>query len=206
MPRPLVRSAAVLAVVVLASTTSGAGAKVPVTVGAGTGDVPLPAVSGPVSGGARTGMPQASAVYDLLPYGYTEKEYLVEGTATSTDVVPTDYALRDTGRADPPGTKARYETRMIVILPSRERFNGWAMVEWANVTFQQDVMFAASELHDYLMREGYAMVLVSAQKQGVDGAPTSLRSWDPARCCIPAMPTPSTSSRRRLPPSGRGTA
>jgi hypothetical protein len=179
--RRFVPSAAVLAAVVMASTAAGAGAEVLVTPAAGTGNVPLQAVSGPVSGGVRSGRPQASAIYDVARYGYTEKEYFVEGTATSTDVVPTEYVLPDSGGAVAPGTKARYKTRMIVILPSRERFNGWAMVEWANVTFQQDVMFAASELHDYLLREGYAMVFVSAQKQGVDGASTSLRSWDPVR-------------------------
>ena len=179
--RRFVRSAAVLTLVVMGSTAVSAGAEVSATLAAGTGNLALPVVSGPVSGGVRTGMPQASAIYDLVRYGYTEKEYFVEGTATSTDVVPSEYLLPDSGPSASPGTKARYKTRMIVTLPTRERFNGWAMVEWANVTFQQDVMFAASELHDYLIREGYAMVFVSAQKQGVDGAPTSLRSWDPVR-------------------------
>lgn len=149
----------------------------------GGGDRPRAAAGGerPGVGRGRTGLPQASAIYDLGRYGYTEQEYFVEGTATSTDIVPTDYVLPDSGPTVSPGTKARYKTRMVVIRPPRERFNGWAMVEWANVTFQQDVMFAASELHAYLMREGYAMVFVSAQKQGVDGAPTSMRSWDPVR-------------------------
>lgn len=183
--RHLARSAAVLTVFVMASTAVDAGAEVAKTPtpapATPVGDVPLPVVSGPVSGGVRTGRPHASAIYDLARYGFSEKEYFLEGTATSTDVVPTEYVIRDSGPSVAPGTEARYKTRMIVTLPPRERFNGWAMVEWANVTFQQDVMFAASELHDYLMREGYAMVFVSAQKQGVDGARTSLRSWDPVR-------------------------
>lgn len=187
MGRRFLGGAAVVAVVVVVSGAAGAGTEVGATVAtpaapvAGLGDVPLPAVSGPVAGGVRTGRPQASAIYDLAAHGYTENEYFLEGTATSTDVVPTDYVIRDTGPDVAPGTRAPYKTRMITALPPRERFNGWAMVEWANVTFQQDVMFAVSELHDYLLREGYAMVFVSAQKQGVDGAPTSLTSWDPVR-------------------------
>ncbi|WP_376703059.1 alpha/beta hydrolase domain-containing protein [Mesorhizobium sp. ISC25] len=51
------------------------------------------------------------------------------------------------------------------------------MVEWANVTAGQDIDFAFAESWEYLLREGYAVAVVSAQNVGVD----RLKTWSPER-------------------------
>lgn len=129
-------------------------------------EVPTPEVEGPVTGGARTGRPQTASVADVGAYGYTEEEYFLSGTAR---------ALGSDSTAD-------YKTRIIVYRPAdRTAFNGTVVINWSNVTAQTDAPSAWIGQHEFLMREGYAVVAASVQKQGVDGSPISLRYWDPVR-------------------------
>jgi hypothetical protein len=59
---------------------------------------------------------------------------------------------------------------MIVRRPSRSsRFNGVVLVEWFNVTNQYDTDVLWLYQKEFLMREGYAWVGVSAQFVGVAG-------------------------------------
>lgn len=137
-----------------------------------TGDVPTPTIEGPLGDvGAQTGGPQFAAVQDLEAYGYTETEFIISGSA----------------RADPTAEEpetAEYATRMVVYQPADpEEFNGRAVVEWPNVSTQIDVPAVWINSYDYLLREGYAVVLISAQKVGVDGSSEDLDlvSWDTER-------------------------
>lgn len=141
-------------------------------IGSVTGDshpgesVPMPTVEGPVTGGVRTGEPQTAAVPDVADWGYTEEEYFISGEARELGADGTD----------------QYKTRIIVYRPADRRdFNGTVVVNWSNVTAQTDAPSAWIGQHEFLMREGYAVVAASAQKQGVDGSPISVRFWDPVR-------------------------
>ncbi|MGC1424541.1 MAG: alpha/beta hydrolase domain-containing protein, partial [Terracidiphilus sp.] len=51
------------------------------------------------------------------------------------------------------------------------------VVEWYNVSAGQDIDFCWGGSYDYLMREGYAWVGVSAQRAGIK----QLNAWNPAR-------------------------
>jgi len=54
-------------------------------------------VSGPITGGSR-GRPFAASMLDFAAHGYTEAEYLLEGTATRYQLAPGAELTRD-GRA-----------------------------------------------------------------------------------------------------------
>lgn len=140
------------------------------------GDVPVPSVER-LTGGSATGEPQTAAVHDLGRH--TEREYMLSGTARVL-AEPETFGDREGEIPDEP---AEYATRILVYRPeSAGAFSGDVFVEWLNVTLLVDVPVAWINLHEYLLREGWAVVLVSAQEVGVD---SSLRSdlveWDPER-------------------------
>jgi len=142
------------------------------------GRVPVPAVIGPVTGGAH-GRPFTSAPVPLTGAGYIEREYFISGTATG--YAPAGTWGSDGRWAIRPAETAPYETRILVRRPADPaRFNGTVIVEWLNVSFNVDIdpdfLYASQEL----LRAGYAWVGVSAQALGVEG-PTGLKHWDPAR-------------------------
>src|SRR4051812_4203616 len=129
--------------------------------------VPNPTVEGPVEGGLK-GYMWNHSLYDLRGpgYDYTENEYFYGGTATDLSN----------------GTTAPYKSRMFVRLPRDPRdFKGTVLVEWLNVTGQNDLETAWPVEAQYLMRNGTAYVGVSAQLAGVCCGPTTLKGWDPKR-------------------------
>ena len=66
-------------------------------------------------------------------------------------------------------------------------------MDWVNVTAQFENAVDSAESHDYLMREGYAFVHVSAQSAGICCLPNfTPQTWDPVRYGLPARPTSST--------------
>ncbi|MFC4911991.1 alpha/beta hydrolase domain-containing protein [Actinomadura gamaensis] len=132
-----------------------------------------PSVSGPLTGGRMT-----TAAPIPLP-GYTEREYVMRGTAAS-------YVY--TGTPQPDGRwnvgvagHASYATRLVVRRPADpRRFNGTVVVEWLDlppgqggIDLDPDFLTERAEL----LRSGYAWVGVSAQQQGVQ----TLKSRDPGR-------------------------
>ncbi len=132
--------------------------------------VPVPTVSGPVTGGK--GAPTIIATtFDPATVGYAEEEYLVAGTATAytaTGTPPSD------GRVSAaPGATAPYKTRILVFRPQDAAdFNGTVVVEWLNVTAGADTAPDWLNAHNALIREGFAWVGVSAQAVGVVGGST----------------------------------
>ncbi len=138
-------------------------------------DVPTPTVEGPIEGGSQTGGPQTAAPFDVGDYGYVEEEYFVSGDARHDDFFLDGEQAEDT---------AAYKTRILVYRPeSRRQFNGSVYAEWLNVSTQVDAPVAWPNAYDSLMRNGTAVVLVSAQKVGVDNSQLGLDlvSWDPER-------------------------
>ena len=117
--------------------------------------------------------PMVATPIDLSAYGYTEQEYYVEGVANRYRGAQRG-ALQTAEIID---SGWPYKSRVLVRKPTKEKFNGTLIVEWANVTLGQDVDFAFAESYEYLLDEGYAVAVVSAQKVGVD----RLKNWSPAR-------------------------
>ena len=126
---------------------------------------------------------------DLGAAGYVEQEYDVSGVANryAFDDLMQNAAVIDAGYA--------YKTRMIVRRPTNPaKFNGTVVVEWYNVTLGQDIDFNWATSRDYLMREGYAHVSVSAQRVGVE----RLKTWSGARYGDLAVVAPETTPKDPL--------
>jgi|EndMetStandDraft_7_1072992.scaffolds.fasta_scaffold20843_3 hypothetical protein len=113
--------------------------------------------------------------YDLADLGYAASEFFISGTASS-------YA------GEGVAGEAEYTTRIVALTPiDASAFNGTVLVEWLNVSGGIDTPAVWMMAHREIAREGYAYVVVSAQKVGVDGGLTitgmdlSLKKQDPER-------------------------
>lgn len=125
--------------------------------------VPLPTLSEPPGG--LQGHPLWDSWHQLEPFGYTEQEWFVSGTATAAD-----------------GSTAPYTTRVIVTRPQKRKdFNGSLMLDWVNVTAQFENAVDSLEGREELLRSGWAFVHVSAQAAGVCCIPLTPKVWDPVR-------------------------
>ncbi len=138
--------------------------------------VPNPTVTGPIPNSQGVhGHPLWDSWFEVGSLGYTEGEYFIEGVA------------RQPGSAD----TAPYRTRIIVTRPADPaKFNGTVLMDWVNVTAQFENAVDTQESHDYLLREGYAFVHVSAQKAGICCTPLTPKVWDPVRYGIPDASDP----------------
>jgi len=145
--------------------------------------VPIPTVTGPIPALLPPGTdpahnyPQLASGpnFDLSRVGYIEEEFFFEGTATrySTPSMA-DGVVLSSGHP--------YKSRVIVRRPtSAHKFNGVVIVEWVNVTSGYNLDLHWQTSRDYLTREGYAYVGVSAQRVGVQQAPYGLTAWSPVR-------------------------
>lgn len=117
--------------------------------------------------------PMSATAVDLAAAGYTAREFYAVGEANqyagATNGALTTASVSDSGNP--------YRTRVMVRYPKANTFNGTVAVEWTNVTIGVDFEFAAAEASEYLLREGYAVAVVSAQRVGVE----RLKTWSPAR-------------------------
>lgn len=156
----------------------------PVAAAGAAGSSPrLGKIAGPVEGGARSGRHwQASPPSTLALHDYVEEEFFLEGVASNLGV-PAGLPLQSPTNPELGAeTEAPYKTRMVVRRPrDPEKSNGVVIVEWENVSAQANLGFAWGGSHRYLMREGYTVVDVSAQKAATDGSPLALTAWDPQR-------------------------
>ena len=133
--------------------------------GSGRAAVANPVVEGPITGGIH-GHPLWDSWFSLEELGYEEAEYFVSGTARNLDT----------------GAIAPYTTRILVTRPSSAaRFNGSVLLDWVNVTAQFENAVDTITAHEFLLREGWAFVHVSAQAAGVCCTPLTPKVWDPVR-------------------------
>ncbi|MCS5498354.1 alpha/beta hydrolase domain-containing protein [Cnuibacter physcomitrellae] len=174
--RPRRRGRFALTAAVAVATAAGF-AVVPLSA-AGAATVGTKAVAAAVTASTLTrvespGTALSAAAVDLAAYGYTESEFYSEGTADryrgATASATSDATVIDGGWD--------YRTRVLVRAPEPSRFNGTLLVEWTNVTIGLDADFVFAEAHASLLRDGYAIAVVSAQKVGVD----RLTTWSPDR-------------------------
>jgi hypothetical protein len=137
---------------------------------------PVPAVGAPGTDLTRNYPQMASEPnFDLSKRGYVEEEYFFQGTAS---------IYQTPGLADGVAVSAGnpYKSRMIVRRPANlAKWNGIVLVEWVNVTsgYNLDLMWETSR--EYITRQGYAYVGVSAQRVGVQQPPYGLTAWSPTR-------------------------
>jgi hypothetical protein len=142
-------------------------------------DVPTPTVTRlPASsppGSADRNYPFFSTDIVLANLGYVEEEFVFEGTAQTYAAPAADGSVEVAESGIP------YKTRLLVRRPARAaRFNGVAFVEWFNVTNQYDTDVLWLYQKEFLIREGYAWIGVSAQNVGLTAARTGLKTWSPA--------------------------
>jgi hypothetical protein len=143
---------------------------------------------GPITGGR--GRPFAASMLDVGAHGYTEAEYLLEGTATRYRPASGAQLTRDgQWRVEPAGT-APFRTRMLVYRPNdAARFNGTVVLTWNNVSAGYDLFGAESR---ELFEGGYALVCLTTQKVGIEGLPPQpqgLAAWDLQRYGTLSIPS-----------------
>jgi hypothetical protein len=149
------RAAMMLAVAVLSSLSS-----------VGRAAVPNPVVKGPIGKTGIHGYPLWDSWFSLSELGYEEAEYFISGTARNLET----------------GATAPYTTRIIVTRPTAaSRFAGTVLLDWVNVTAQFENAVDTITAHEFLLREGWAFVHVSAQAAGICCTPLTPKVWDPPR-------------------------
>ena len=151
-------------------------------------------VEGPLRGGAR-GYPHSASIVDLGPYGYTEDDYALSGTATPFAPAPGTELGVDGRWQVLAGDEQPYRTRLLIRRPPADRFNGTVIVEFMQEYFgsERDTNYRWNA--EAILREGFAWVGASLHRAGVDepggqeiawgevslvtGPP--LVEWDPGR-------------------------
>lgn len=134
-----------------------------------------PAITGPIAakapGDPGHDYPFYAAFEDLKGRGFVEEEFFIAGTANryETPEGATGKVI-DGGHA--------YRSRVVVRRPAdARRFNGTVLVEWNNVTSGHDQDIDWFQIHEHIMRSGYAWIGVTAQRVGVE----ALKVWSPGR-------------------------
>jgi hypothetical protein len=155
-------------------------AAAPVTIGATPASAtsaaaPNPVVT-PLTGGAGVPVMLGGTHFDLGVVGYEQHEFAVAGTARS---FAPEAPLTEDGRwRTKVDQTASYATRALVYRPlDASKFNGTVIVEWLNVSGGVDAAPDWTLTHNFLVREGYVWVGVSAQQVGLDNT----ISADPVR-------------------------
>jgi Alpha/beta hydrolase domain len=113
-------------------------------------------------------IPDPAGAYDLAALGYTEHEFLLDGTASS---------YRLTGERTPdgrwsvePADEVPFATRVLLRRPAEDaRYSGTVVVEWLNVSGGLDAAPDWMLAHTHLLRRGHAWAGVSAQRAGIEG-------------------------------------
>ena len=132
------------------------------------------AIEGPVTRGTK-GYPYSASIVDLAPYGYTEAEYFVSGSAHAFK--PVTSTLSDDGRWQvTPGDDQPYKTRILVRRPPAAKFNGTVVVEYMQEYFgtERDTNYRWNA--ETLLRSGFGWVGISMHHEGIDdpNQPTSI--------------------------------
>ncbi len=141
--------------------------------------VPVPNVTGPVAVTANS-YPFLATDIDLSKYGYVEEEYFIDGNALrydTTGAVDLDATRIESGGPNSDGTYP-FKTRMVVRRPANPAdANGTVVAEWYNVTAFRDIEWNWFGDPEFMLKNGYTFVGVSAQDVGIVG----LKAFDAAR-------------------------
>ncbi|WP_041960381.1 alpha/beta hydrolase domain-containing protein [Sulfurospirillum arsenophilum] len=116
--------------------------------------------------------PMSATAMPLNNYDYEEKEYFIQGKASR-------YRIKDKMKdAQFIDSGYPYTTRILVRKPNNPaKFNGTVIIEWLNVSLDQDVDFVFGATRELVVREGYAWIGISAQRHGVE----AMKKWNPKR-------------------------
>jgi hypothetical protein len=137
--------------------------------------VAIPQVTGPLPVTAQS-YPFGAADHELVPENlakehYTEREYLVGGTANV-------YTWPATGPAVVQTPDAPYTTRVLVRMPATARsFSGNVVVEMLNPSNLFDLNIGWAVAHRQMIDNGDAWVGITAKPIAID----ALKTFDPAR-------------------------
>ena len=118
------------------------------------------------------GTPMSATAMPLKTYDYEEKEYFIQSTASR-------YRIKDKMKdAQFIDSGYPYTTRILVRKPNNPaKFNGTVIVEWLNVSLDQDVDFVFGATRELIVRDGYAWIGVSVQRNGIE----AMKKWNPKR-------------------------
>jgi Alpha/beta hydrolase domain len=113
-------------------------------------------------------IPDRAGAYDLAALGYTEHEFLLEGTASGYRL--TSERTPDGRWSVEPNDPAAFATRVLLRRPADDaRYSGTVVVEWLNVSGGLDAAPNWMLAHTNLLRRGHAWAGVSAQRAGIEG-------------------------------------
>lgn len=107
-----------------------------------------------------------------------EQEWVFEGQASRFRLVG-DYSPGGRWNAEPAGSAA-FRTRLHVVRPHPERFNGSVITVWNNVSSGYDGVYAGTDT-EILVRDGFSVVGVTAQRFGIEADRVGLAAQDPIR-------------------------
>ena len=137
-------------------------------------EVPTPTVTGPIQV-TPTSYPLLATDIDLARYGYVEEEYFISGRAyrydTSGSPRPVDQTATriETGGPNGDGTYP-FKTRIVVRRPANPAdANGTVVAEWNNVTAGRDIEWNWFGDPEFMLKNGYTFVGITAQHAGVNG-------------------------------------
>lgn len=136
--------------------------------------VPTPEVTGPVAV-TPSSYPFLATDIDLARYGYVEEEYFISGRGyrydTSGSPRPVDQTATriETGGPTGDGTYP-FKTRIVVRRPADPAdANGTVLAEWNNVTAGRDIEWNWFGDPEFMLKNGYTFVGVTAQNVGIAG-------------------------------------
>jgi hypothetical protein len=141
--------------------------------------VPVPAVTGPIPV-TPTSFPFLATDFDLDKYGYVEEEFFITGNGyryNTSGAIDADGVRTETGGPNSDGTYP-FKTRIVVRRPANPaQANGTVVAEWNNVTAFRDIEWNWFGDPEFMMKNGYTFVGVTAQDVGVVG----LKAFNNAR-------------------------
>jgi hypothetical protein len=107
-----------------------------------------------------------------------EQEWILEGHASRFRLVG-EYLPSGRWSAEP-AESAPFRTRLHVVRPLPSRFNGTVVAVWNNVSSGNDGVYAGADT-EILVRDGFCVVGVTAQRFGIEADELGLAAQDPVR-------------------------
>lgn len=133
--------------------------------------VPVPDVTGPFPA-TEDSYPFLATDIDLSSYGYVEEEYFLTGRGyryTTSGDVSLDGVRLETGGTEGDGSFP-FKTRIVVRRPVNPAdANGTVVAEWNNVTAFRDIEWNWFGDPEFMLKNGYTFVGVTAQNVGITG-------------------------------------